>query len=90
MILDHEFPPDIRVENEAVTLAENGYNVSILSFAHDKLMTLNDSYNGVNIQRLYKPKNWVKKGRALVNTPFDFYTSYWKKQIKRLFLATFL
>jgi len=83
MILDHEFPPDIRVENEAVTLAENGYNVSILSFVHDKSMKLNDSYNGVNIQRLYKPKNWVKKGRALVNTPFDFYTSYWKKQIRK-------
>ncbi len=81
MILDHEFPPDIRVENEALTIVENGYTVSILSFAHNKEMKINESYHGVDIQRIYKNKTWVKKGRALINTPFDYYTSYWKKQI---------
>lgn len=30
MVLDHAFPPDLRVENEARTLADAGYHVSIL------------------------------------------------------------
>jgi len=81
MILDHEFPPDIRVENEVLTLVEHGYSVSVLSFSHNKKMKINDSYHGVEIQRIYKNKTWVKKGRALINTPFDYYTSFWKRQI---------
>ena len=83
MILDHEFPPDIRVENEAVILAENGFDVNILCFAHDKSVKSAESFNGVNIQRLFKNRNLVKKGRALINTPFDYYTSYWAKKIKK-------
>jgi glycosyltransferase involved in cell wall biosynthesis len=83
MILDHEFPPDIRVENEALTLVENGYFVSILCFTHNKELEGKDSYHGANIIRIYKNKTWVKKGRALINTPFDYYTPFWNKQIRK-------
>ncbi len=82
MILDHEFPPDIRVENEAATLLENGYAVDILCFTHSEQKKGKDLYNGFTLHRLYKSKTWVKKGRALVNTPFDIYTPYWCKQIR--------
>ena len=33
MLLDSEFPPDIRVENEAVSLIEAGFEVHVLCFA---------------------------------------------------------
>lgn len=35
MLLDHAFPPDLRVENEARTLAENGFEVTILAMDPD-------------------------------------------------------
>lgn len=81
MILDHQFPPDIRVENEALTLTEHGYEVSLLSFSHDRDINLIDVYHDAEVHRIYKNKTWVKKGRALINTPFDYYTSFWKNQI---------
>lgn len=36
MILDKSFPPDLRVENEARTLVDAGYEVSILAIGPDK------------------------------------------------------
>lgn len=81
MILDQAFPPDIRVENESITLAQNGHDVQILNFTHDKDMGKTDSYHGVKIHRLYKNKRWIKRGRALINTIVDYYTPYWAKQI---------
>jgi glycosyltransferase involved in cell wall biosynthesis len=83
MILDHEFPPDIRVENEANTLVESGFEVSILCYTHQKDKQGKDTYNNIDLYRFYRSKTWVKKGRALTNTPFDFYTPYWKKQIQK-------
>ena len=35
MLLDHAFPPDLRVENEARTLADTGYHVTIIAIDPD-------------------------------------------------------
>jgi glycosyltransferase involved in cell wall biosynthesis len=82
MILDQEFPPDIRVENEAITLVKNGFSIHILCFTYQKDKIKNEVFGGIKIHRLYKSKKWVKRGRALINSKFDFYTPFWAKQIK--------
>jgi len=81
MILDAQFPPDIRVENEARTLAENGFDVFVLSFTHSKDLSSDEFWHGVRILRIPISKNLAKKGRALINTIFDVYTPYWAKKI---------
>ena len=35
MVLDHTFPPDLRVENEAATLAKAGFEVTVFSIGPD-------------------------------------------------------
>ena len=81
MVLDSNFPPDIRVENEAVCLVENGHEVHLLCFDFSVNYEKYEVYRGINIHRLYKHKEWVKKGKALTNTFLNFYPHYWKKKI---------
>ena len=82
MILDQAFPPDIRVENEGITLAQKGFSVNILCFTYQKDKIKNELFKGIKIHRIYKNKKWVKRGRALINSKFDYYTPFWAKQIK--------
>ncbi len=82
MILDQSFPLDIRVENEGITLVKNGFSVDILCFSYQKDKIKNELFGGIKIHRFYKNKKWVKRGRALINSKFDFYTPFWAKQIK--------
>jgi glycosyltransferase involved in cell wall biosynthesis len=82
MILDQTFPPDIRVENEGITLAQHGFNVNILCFTYRGDKIKNELFNGIKIHRIHKSKKWVKRGRALINSKFDYYTPFWVKQIK--------
>jgi len=35
MVLDHVYPPDLRVENEVITLTDAGYRVTVLSIGPD-------------------------------------------------------
>ncbi len=83
MILDQVFPPDIRVENEGITLAQHGFSVDILCFSYQKDKIKNELFKGIKIHRIYKNKKWVKRGRALINTKFDYYTPFWARQIKK-------
>lgn len=79
MILDNEFNNDKRVLNEAAALTEAGFNVYVLCFDwgnHDS-----DELNGVKISRIKASKKISFKMRALTNTVFDYYTSYWAKRI---------
>ncbi len=83
MILDQAFPPDIRVENEGITLAQHGFNINILCLTYQTDIIKNELFRGIKIHRLYKSKKWVKRGRALINSKFDYYTPFWARQIKK-------
>lgn len=50
MVLDHAFPPDLRVENEARTLKKAGYNVTVLAIGPDSRKK-NDDFDGGRIVR---------------------------------------
>ncbi|MHA1755964.1 MAG: glycosyltransferase family 4 protein [Promethearchaeota archaeon] len=74
MILDHEFPFDTRVENEALSLIKRGYEVFLFcfSFSEEKLI---ENYNGIHLWRIPANVKIVKKMRGLVNVVpvYDIY-----------------
>lgn len=64
MVLDSKFPPDIRVEKEAVSLLKAGYRVGLLSIAdYDKSEVVN--YKGIKIYRVAVTKFTSKKMHGL-------------------------
>ena len=81
MILDLDFPPDMRVENEATALIQNDYEVFLLCLDYDNSLPKKEIYKGVHLNRIYKMKKWANRGRGLINTPFNYYTYFWAKQI---------
>jgi len=68
MILDDIFPPDPRVENEAITLINSGHEVFLfcLTYGHQKL---HENINGIQIRR-YKSNKIIYKLSAL---SYDFF-----------------
>jgi len=80
MILDHEFPPDMRVENEALSLVKSGHQVFLLSYNFSNLLS-NEKYKDIEIKRIKINKKYAKKLRALTNTIFNVYPHYWAKKI---------
>jgi glycosyltransferase involved in cell wall biosynthesis len=85
MILDHEFPPDPRVENEAVSLVKAGFEVHLLSFNYGDKGPY-EIFKEIHVHRVTISKGRVKKLRALVNT-FPFYNMYLKKEIESFVAA---
>ena len=51
MILDEEFPPDVRVEKEIRTLEKNGHQIHLLTYTR-KVQAFTDSYNSVKVKRI--------------------------------------
>jgi glycosyltransferase involved in cell wall biosynthesis len=68
MILDDVFPPDPRVENEAITLINSGHEVFLfcLTYGNQKL---HENINGIQIRR-YKSNKIIYKLSAL---SYDFF-----------------
>lgn len=64
MLLDHAFPPDLRVENEARTLADAGYHVTIVAIdpdsrGHEQLT------DHITVHRARVPRQIRNKARGL-------------------------
>lgn len=72
MILDNTFPPDPRVENEAISLIKNGFNVYLFCLM-DRNESKEDIINGIFVKR-YKSNQITYKLSALAYTlPFYHY-----------------
>lgn len=84
MILDGEFPPDERVEKEAVSLIGAGNNVSILCLNYGNYAD-SETYKGISVKRLKINKTFRNKIMATYLV-VPFYRMFWKKAIKE-FLA---
>jgi len=80
MILDNEFTGDLRVENEVSALRSAGFNVFVLCLNYGNKPE-EESFHNAKIIRISASKSIVKKLRALTNTFFDFYTSFWANKI---------
>jgi glycosyltransferase involved in cell wall biosynthesis len=80
MILDKAFPPDPRVENEAVTLAEHGHEVHLYCMQFDSTLPEREVYNGIHVHR-FRFSGLVKKLSALAYT-LPFYHLILQKSLK--------
>ena len=78
MILDKNFPPDPRVENEALALIENGHDVFLFCF-RTKEQAKKDEYQGIQLRR-FDCSNFVYKLSALTYT-IPWYTNNMAKKI---------
>ncbi len=79
MILDQPFPPDPRVENEAVTLIENGHNVFLFCLSY-KRESLQEEINKIQLRRYFSSK-WEYKLSALAYT-FPWYSNRMSRKIQ--------
>jgi glycosyltransferase involved in cell wall biosynthesis len=71
MFLDTDFPPDPRVENEAITLSEAGFEVHLLSLSYKKGLPAREIWQGIHVHRV-RCSRLTYKLSALAHT-FPFY-----------------
>lgn len=83
MILDKTFPPDPRVENEAISLIESGHEVYLFSITYSD-ETPEETLNGIKIRR-YKSNRITYKLSALAYE-LPFYSQIFKPKIKDFIL----
>jgi len=82
MLLDTEFPPDIRVENEAKSLLDYGHEVHILSYNFgSKAKT--EIVKGIHIHRFAIPRQVAKKMLGLLHQ-FPVYRLLWMQEVKKM------
>ena len=85
MILDKTFPPDPRVENEAIALVKSGHDVYLFCLKYSN--ELNDELiNGIQVKR-YLSNTLNYKLSALVYT-VPFYTNIMSKKIRHFLKTT--
>lgn len=82
MLLDNEFPPDVRVESEADSLIKRGNSITILSYNFgNKLAT--ENYNGIEVKRFKINKQLSKKALGFIHQ-LPLYRIIWKRQINKI------
>lgn len=82
MVLEGEFPPDLRVGNEVSALIESGNEVHLICSTR-KNLPAEDRLNGAYIHR-YPVSNFIYKS-SLGSLIFPFYFNFWRNHITRLF-----
>lgn len=82
MILDHEFPPDIRVENEIQSLFEAGNQVHIACFTKQKRQKFELANNCIIHRK--QISEFIHK-TSVGALRFPFYYNFWRKFLKELF-----
>ena len=82
MILDHEFPPDIRVENEIQALHEGGHEVHIACYTQKGRKPFEVTKN-CTIYR--KPISKLIHKSSVGALRFPFYFNFWRKFLKTIF-----
>ncbi len=78
MILESEFPPDPRVENEAVSLIENGNEVYLLCLSFSK-NNREEKIKGICVNRYYLKRQYYNKLRVAM-LDFPIYNMMWENR----------
>lgn len=81
MVLDHEFPPDIRVENEIASLHKAGHEIHIACFTRKNRPLLEETLN-CKIYRKSISTFLYKSSVACLK--FPFYFSFWREFIAEI------
>ncbi len=82
MVLDHEFPPDIRVENEMEALANAGHEVHLACYTMQNRPSFEEILS-VKIHR--KPISLFLYKSSVGTLKFPFYFNFWRNFLKKLF-----
>ncbi|MBC8321725.1 MAG: glycosyltransferase family 4 protein [Bacteroidetes bacterium] len=82
MVLEHEFPPDIRVENEIEALTGAGHQVHIACTTM-KNKPIEDTYQKATIHR--KPISKFIHKTSVGALSFPFYFNFWRSFLRKLF-----
>ena len=78
MILDASFPPDPRVENEAVSLVNAGYEVFLFCLKYNQEKS-SENINGIQVKRYHSNKIEYKLSALAYTIPT--YTFLMKKKV---------
>lgn len=81
MVLDQEFPVDVRVQNEAVALTEAGHQVHLACHTRKQLPE-KEVFKGIDIHRVNIPEIVYKSGVAALTFPLYFW--FWYRFLARL------
>lgn len=82
MVLDHEFPSDIRVKKEIKTLQERGFEVHLACFTKiGRILT--EELNGIHIHR--KPISELLHKTHVGCLKFPIYFNFWRHFLNQLF-----
>ena len=75
MVLNQEFPPVNRVEKEALSLLEHGFEVILLSLRHNEKLAKYEEYKGIKIHRITIHKKLFDKLHAsyLINPLYKWF-----------------
>jgi glycosyltransferase involved in cell wall biosynthesis len=82
MLLDNEFPPDVRVEKETGSLISQGHIVTILSYNFGDLNNT-DLWKGIRIIRFKIKKQLAKKSLGF-SLQLPFYRWIWQIQVSKI------
>jgi len=83
MVLQSDFPPDIRVEKEAKALLEAGYNVFILAEQH-KGQKREEVVKGARVRRVKITTKYSYKKLQSLRFYFAFKSSLWEREIEKM------
>jgi len=81
MVLEVDFPPDDRVEKEAISLIEEGHEVDIACYTTSGKLSV-EVYKGIRIIRKPITRFILKSSAACLIVPFYFH--FWKKFLTEL------
>ncbi len=81
MLLENEFPPDERVEKEALSLIEAGFEVHVACNSR-RGKKKEEDYKGIHIHRKNLSPIMYKLSAAVLVLPFYFW--YWKSFVRQL------
>jgi glycosyltransferase involved in cell wall biosynthesis len=83
MVLDHEFPSDVRVENEALALIKAGHQVHLACYTRKDRPRM-DFFRGIIIHRIPISEMMYKASVAALTVPlyFKFWNRFLEKVVK--------
>jgi glycosyltransferase involved in cell wall biosynthesis len=81
MLLESDFPPDIRVENEASALIRDGHEVHVACYSHQKQWTVREDLPYA-IHKTYIPPLVYKASVGALKS--GIYFRFWRKYLNRI------
>ena len=84
MILDHDFPPDVRVEKEIETLINNKHEIILACYNYKKKLSEFEKKENFKIYRKKISKLTLKSSVAILKLPIYF--RFWRKFITEILI----